>query len=187
MKKYFVGAIVGAILVFGWSAVAHMLMHHHDAAYKQVANQDAAMQSLSQFFTEDGQYMIPSHGPDASPEEQQKFMENMNGKPWAMVVYHTKWNNDMGMSMARSFATAFLCVLIFIFLLGKAPGGFGTVFMKGLGLGFLAFLYVWYNQNIWMQLPWEVIQGELIDLLASWGLCGLWLGWWLNRTTPRKY
>jgi hypothetical protein len=32
-----------------------------------------------------------------------------------------------------------------------------------------------------MQTPWDVIKGELIDLLVAWGLCGLWLGWWLNR------
>ena len=30
--------------------------------------------------------------------------------------------------------------------------------------------------------------GELIDGLVAWGLCGAWLGLWLNRpsNTPRK-
>ena len=187
MKKYLVGALVGSILVFGWQSVAHMFLHHHDAGYKTVPNSEEAIATLSQTFTADGQYFIPYHEANATQEEQQKYWDAREGKPWAQVVYHTAWKNDMPTSIIRSFVTAFLCVLIFIWLLGKTPGSFFTVFLKSIGLGLTAFLLVWYNQNIWMKIPWEVIQGELIDLSVSWALCGLWLGYWLNRITPRKY
>jgi hypothetical protein len=139
--------------------------------------------TLSGIFKEEGQYLIPRSEANASEEDEQKYMEALKGKPWALVTYHPSYENDMGMSAFRGFTTALLSVLIFIWLIGRNPGNLGTVFLKGVGVGFLMFLFVYYNQNIWMQTPWSVIRGELIDLLVAWGLCGLWLGWWLNRTS----
>lgn len=181
MKRIIIGSLVGAILVFGWQSVAHMFMHHHDSAYKPAANQENVIASLSTMFKEEGQYLVPRPQPNASEEDMQKYDESMKGKPWAMVVYHPSYENNMGSAILRSFTTALLCVALFIWILGRNPGSFSTIFLKSLGIGFFAYLFVWYNQNIWMQTPWDVTKGELIDLLVAWGLCGLWLGWWLNR------
>jgi hypothetical protein len=186
MKKAIIGALVGAILVFGWQAVSHMFLHHHDGAYKQVANQENVIQTLSGIFKEDGQYLIPRSNPGASQEETARFEEGMQGKPWAMVTYHAAEKSDMGMAAARSYTTAFLSVLIFILLMGKNHGNFLSIFFKSFGIAFFVFLFVYYNSNIWLQTPWEVIRPELIDLLVAWGLAGIWLGWWLNRVRERR-
>lgn len=188
MKKVLIGTLVGAILVFGWQAVAHMAMHHHDAGYKPSANDEAVLNALSANMKDEGQYYVPAINMNATAEEQQKLMESRKGKPWAIIAYHPSFDEDMGSSILRSFVTALLCVAIFIALMGRYPGNFLSVFLKGLGIGFFSFMFIWYNQNIWMQTPWSVISGELIDNLVAWGLCGLWLGWWLNRApnAPRK-
>jgi hypothetical protein len=186
MKRYIIGALVGALLVFGWQTVGHLLFRYHDAGLKQVANQENVINTLSGLFTEEGQYLIPRSPSNASQEEMAKFSETIKGKPWAIVTYHTSYNNNMGLAIVRSFVTAFICVLLFIAILGRNAGSFSSVFFKGLGIGALMFLFVWYNNDIWFQTPWEFIRGELIDLLVAWGLCGLWLGWWLNRRT-KKY
>ena len=189
MKKLIIGSLVGAVLLFGWQAVAHMFMHHHDAAYKQVPNEAAVLSALSSI-QQEGQYMVPGMDMNASQEEMQKADEAMRGKPWAMITYHPVYEADMAVSSIRSFVTALLCVLIFIAIVGTHQRSFGRVFLKALGLGFLTWMLVWYNQNIWMQTPWDVIRGELIDLLAGWALVGLWLGWYLTRNTngsAKKY
>jgi hypothetical protein len=186
MKKAIIGALVGAILVFGWQAVSHMFLHHHDPAYKQVADQDKVLQTLSGLFKEDGQYLVPRSNPNASQEEMAKYNEGMKGKPFALVTYHAADKSDMGMSAVRSFTTAFLSVLIFILLIGKNPGSFLNVFIKSIGIAVFVFLFVYYNSNIWLQTPWEVIRPELLDLLAAWGLCGIWLGWWLSKGRERR-
>ncbi len=183
MKRALIGALVGAILVFGWQSIAHVAMHHHDAAYKNIPNEANVLSALTGTLKEEGQYLVPGINPNATPEEEERYMKESEGKPWALITYHPTYNNNMGMAAFRSFFTAFLCVLLFIWIMGKSPGTFSTVLLKSLGIGFFAFLFVWYNQNIWLQTPWDVIKGELIDLLVAWGLCGLWLGWWLNRTT----
>lgn len=92
----------------------------------------------------------------------------------------------MAMASVRSFTTAFLAVLIFILILGRNPGNFIEVFFKGVGLAALIFLFVYYNSNIWLQTPWDVIEPELIDLGAAWGLCGIWLGWWLPKRREKS-
>ena len=179
MKKAIIGALVGAVLVFGWQAVSHMFLHHHDASLKQIPDQENAINTLSQIFKEDGQYLVPRSNPTASQEEMAKFNEGMKGKPWALITYHTSDDTDMAMSAIRSFTTAFFCVLIFIWLINKTNTTFSAIFLRSLGLSILIFLFVWYNSNIWMQTPWEVLRAELIDLVVAWGLCGIWLGAWL--------
>src|SRR5688500_4876454 len=136
MIKTLVGALVGAILVFGWQSVANTSMHHHDAAYRNVANAESVIGTLSQTFKEEGQYVVPMPDHNATTEEQEKYTENMKGKPWAQIVYHPSYDINMGTSIMRSFTTAFLCVLIFIFILGRNPGSFSSILLKSLGLGF---------------------------------------------------
>ena len=183
MKKLIIGSLVGALLLFGWQAIAHMFMHHHDVAYKQVPNEAAVLTALSSSIQQEGQYMVPGMDMNATQEEMQKADEAMRGKPWALITYHPVYESDMAVSSIRSFVTALLCVMIFVGLIGIHQRSFVGVFLKALGLGFLTWMLVWYNQNIWMQTPWDVIKGEGIDLLAGWALVGLWLGWYLTRPT----
>jgi hypothetical protein len=186
MKRYLIGSLVGAILVFGWQSVAHMFMHHHDAAYMPVPNQESVINSLSTMFKEEGQYLIPRSDPNASEEEMQKYDEGMKGKPWAMVTYHPSYENNMGTAILRSFVTALISVLLFIWIMGRNQDDRKSIFLKCIAYGFAMFMFVWYNQNIWMQTPWDVLKGELIDLLVAWGLCGAWLSWYLRRKESRK-
>jgi hypothetical protein len=186
MKKAIVGALVGAILVFGWQAISHMFLRYHDSAYRQVARQDDLINSLSGFFKEDGQYLVPRSNPNTSQEEMAKYDEGMKGKPFALITYHAADKSNMGVSAIRSYTTAFLSILIFISILGNNPGSAASVFIKCIGIAVFVFLFVYYNSNIWLQTPWDVIRPELIDLLAAWGLCGIWLGWWLTRRRERR-
>ena len=94
MKKAIIGAFVGAILVFGWQSVAHTVMHHHDAGYKTVPNQDSVIAGFTSIFKEEGQYFVPMIDLKATSEEKEKWMKSMEGKPWAMVVYHSAKNTD---------------------------------------------------------------------------------------------
>lgn len=81
MKKVLIGTLVGAILVFGWQAVAIMAMHYHDAKYAAPANDGAVLTVLSTNIMEEGQYFVPAINMKASAEEKQKFADGMKGKP----------------------------------------------------------------------------------------------------------
>ena len=81
MKKVLIGTLVGAILVFGWQAVAHMALRHHDAEYKPSANDEAVLNALSANMKEEGQYYFPAINMNATQEEQQKLTNSRKGKP----------------------------------------------------------------------------------------------------------
>lgn len=181
MKKTIIATLVGAIIIFAWQSVAWVLLKHHDAAYKQVANQDSVMNSLNSFFTEEGQYVIPRADANASQKDQAEFTEKNIGKPWALVTYHKAYKGDMNAALVRGFLISLVCVGLFVWLIGNNPGNMLTIIMKSIGVGLFAFLFVWYNGHNWFDTPWSVLHGELLDLVVGWGLCGIWLGWWLNK------
>lgn len=181
MKKTFIAVIVGAIIIFAWQSIAWVMLQHHDTAFKQVANQDSVISNLTSIFKENGQYLVPRADVNASQKEQAEMTEKNIGKPWALVTYHKSYKGDMNAALIRGFLISLVCVWILVWLMGNNPGTFLTVTFKSIGIGLFAFLFVWYNGHNWFDTPWAVLHGELIDLVVGWGLCGIWLGWWLNK------
>ena len=188
MKTILIGSFVGAIILFGWQAISWTSTGIHDEAYKYVPNQDQLLQSLSSQLPGEGQYMIPRSKPGVSQEEEMKYNESMQGKPYAIVTYIPSYNYSMSMPMIRGFLTCFICVLLVCLVLRRFDPmyrNYISVFTSVLTFGVVSFLYIWYNQHNWFQTPWDFLWGELIDNLVSWGLCGVWLGWWYSRNNRR--
>jgi hypothetical protein len=46
-------------------------------------------------------------------------------------------------------------------------------------IGLAGYLFIPFANKVWFQAPG--LKTNVIDTLLSWGLCGIWLGWWLNR------
>ncbi|MGZ8516702.1 MAG: hypothetical protein ACXWWD_05100 [Chitinophagaceae bacterium] len=180
MKKYFVGSLIGAILIFAWQSLSWMVLGVHDDGMKFNPAQKEIMDVISANTTEDGFYMLPSA---ATQKEQETMMKEMEGKPWASVIYHKAYNGDMTMRMIRAFLVDIFLVISLIYILTR--GGITPVprrvFAGSVAFGLAFFLWSPYMGHIWFDLPWHMIKGDLIDALAAWALCGVWLAWWLNR------
>lgn len=182
MKKLIIGALVGSLIVFGWSTLSWTMLQLHDPEYKQAPNQDAVISSLSSQLTEEGQYYIPRANSNASQKEMQDFQKRMidEKKPWAVVTYHKEYNSDMTMNIIRGFLTTLVALLLICWVLIKqSPSSFGTTFMSCLFIGIAGYLFIPYSMHIWFQTPGAMSQ--FIDVLVAYGVCGIWLGWWLNR------
>src|SRR5256885_15260227 len=95
MKKWVIGSIVGAILLFAWQFVSWSAAGLHEKEFKYTSSQDQLMNTLSASIKEDGQYLLPQAAPGATMQEKQKQMEQLNGKPYAMIVYKSSYNTDM--------------------------------------------------------------------------------------------
>jgi hypothetical protein len=177
MKKLIIGGLVGGILVFAWQSLSWTILNLHAAEYKQAPNQDAVIGSLGQL--EEGQYMIPRVNDNASTKEMEDFQKSMEGKPWAVVNYHKSYDIDMTMNIIRGLIVAIVAAFFVCWVLMKQTSTFGTTFISSLLIGVAGYLYIPYSGHIWFQNPGATT--HLIDAIVSWGLCGLWLGWWLNR------
>lgn len=180
MKRTLVAALVGAVIIFGWQSVSWMLLPFHHNAYIYTPEEENLLGTLSSTLQQEGTYLLPGMKPGTSQEKQMEKNKQMEGKPWAQITYHKSFKYDMVGTMARGFLIALIAVWIVCWLV-KGINGFSNIFIRSLMIGFLMWLFVWYNQRNWFELSWPEVYAELIDCVAAWGLCGIWLGWWLNR------
>lgn len=182
MKKIIIATLVGGILLFCWQGLSWMVMGIHEKAYKYTPAQDTLLKALSSSLTEEGQYSLPNVPPGTARDKMQEIGKTWEGKPWAMVTYHKAYNMDMAKPIIRGLLICMVCVWLCCIVIGRmGTKSFASVFSTALIFGIISFLFVWYNGHNWMHTPWGVIQGELIDDLAAWGLVGIWLGWLYGR------
>jgi hypothetical protein len=182
MKKWLVGSLVGAILLFVLQFLSWGVTGLHDKEYKYHPQQDQITSALSAIIKEDGQYMVPRDAPGSTAEEHEKAMEAMKGKPWAVINYKSSFEDNMVMAMVRGFLVDVAIVLLLIYVLDRRtlPAAKGA-YPLTLAIGFIAWLWHPYTQHIWFQTPTAVITGALIDWFVAFSILGLWLGFWLKR------
>lgn len=182
MKKWLIGSLVGAILVFAWQFLSWSMLGIHDGEAKYTASQDSIISYLSATLKEDGVYMLPTVPPGSSMEAGQELGEKMHGKPWATVMYKNAYNHDMVRPMIRGFLIDLFLVFTLIYVLTRAgtPSSM-RIFAGSVAVGLFTWLLGPYTAHNWFQIPMEAATGHLIDAVVAWGAVGLWLGWWLNR------
>ena len=183
MKKSIVGSIVGGLLIFIWQTVSWTVLDLHRPVQDYTAKQDTIMGFLNSQLSKDGGYIMPGLPPGSTNEEMMKNGEKAYGKPWATVQYHTKYTftmNDMYMNMFRGLVATIVMVWLLCWILGKWNKlSFVNIFIACIFTGLIVFINQPYNTYIWYKI--FDVRAHLIDALASWGLCGIWLGWWLKR------
>ena len=176
MSKQLIGALVGALLLFIWQFLSWSMLNIHSAEQTYTPNQDKIIEALSANLDADGMYQIPYPAPG---EDHEAFQQKMEGKPWATVNFHQKWELNFGMNLFRGFAIDFAAVFLLVWMLMKFErNDMVTSVMASMAVGLIGYFSIIYLNHIWYKIP---TMGYLIDAVASWGLVGAWLGWWLNR------
>ncbi|HET9745812.1 MAG TPA: hypothetical protein VFP97_08870 [Chitinophagaceae bacterium] len=182
MKKWLLGSLVGAIIVFLCQFLSWTILPVHQGEAKYTPAQNDVLNAIRNSIKEDGMYMMPTTPPDASMDEREKLMKDMDGQPWATVIYRSAYESDMVMPMIRGFLIDWFLVFTLIYILtrGGVPTKIRTL-AGSVAVGLFTFLAGPYMMHNWFQTPTEAYIGHFIDAIVIWGLCGLWLGWWLNR------
>lgn len=180
MKKHLIAAAVGGIIIFLWQFLSFAALDLHRVEQQYTPKQDTIMSFLRSHLSE-GKYFLPTLPEGASAEEQQRLNEQMNGKDWAIVDYHARFNSSMPLNMARGLLVNMLMIYLMVWILqrGGSRHSFTTIFLSTLFVGLISFLNSPYTNFIWYQSPgiWQ----EFMDAVVAWGATGLWLGWWLRR------
>src|SRR5688572_12529565 len=124
MKKILIGGLVGGILLFAWQTISYAVANLHDKGQQYTSKQDSILQFLNNSGLEEGTYFMPRLQNENSSEEKEKFMKEVDGKPWAQLSYYKAWNMNMGMNMARGALTNIIivCLLAWIFSKMAAQG-----------------------------------------------------------------
>ncbi|MBK6930375.1 MAG: hypothetical protein IPH12_05715 [Saprospirales bacterium] len=178
MKNQLIATLVAAILLFVWQFLSWAALNIHGDEYQYTEKQDTILQMLNREL-QPGSYMMPQPAPGSTPEQQKAFMESSEGKPWAMVSYHSSFHGSMAMNMIRGFAVDLVAAYLLIWLLLKITNlDFKTALLSSLAVGAIAYLTIPYLNSIWFE---NNTLAYLIDWVGQWGLVGAWLGWWLPK------
>lgn len=180
MKKTILGAIVGGILIFIWQFLSWTVLDLHRPANEYTPRQAEILSYLSSQLPEEGGYFLPNLPKNASMEDQEKYMQECAGKPWAQVFYHKSMDASMGMNMLINLIVNIIMVWLFCWILsGFNINSFSKTFLAALFTGLIVFIHGHYATHIWYETfdTWA----HLTDYIVSWGLVGIWLGWLWNR------
>ncbi len=179
MKKTLIATIVGALILFIWQFLSWAMLNIHQSQMSYTPQQDQILDALNTANLEEGTYFLPNVPPGTSSEDAAAQMEGREGNPWAIVSYRQDLKMAMGMNMFRAFIGNFVAIWILCWFLMKIPGlDLKTSLYVCIGVGLIGYLTINYLNSIWFEnnsIP------DLIDAVVSWGLVGLWLGWWLPR------
>jgi hypothetical protein len=180
MKKILVGSLVGGLLIFIWQFLTFAALDLHYADHQYTDKQDVIMNALKEQQLPEGGYFLPSLPKTATKAEYEEYGKWIDGKPWATIHYHNAMNMSMGMNMARGYLVDVIIVALLCWmLLRMRPLSMGRVLTASIFTGLIVFLNGVYTGHIWYQFFDTSVY--LLDALVSWGLVGLWLGWWMPR------
>ena len=181
MKKLIVGALVGGIIAFAWQTASHTFLDLHYAAERHSPKQDTVLAFLQSIGMEEGNYLLPRLPQGASAEEMEAFTGMLAGKPWATLSYRQAWDADMGSNILRGFlSTILMAGLLTWIVMQMASPAYMTVVLACVFVGLVGFVTFPYAAHVWYRVG--SVRADLADAVMMWGLCGLWLGWWVRRT-----
>jgi hypothetical protein len=126
MKRIFLAALLGAIAMFIWTAIAHMALPLGEAGIREIPNEAAVLGAMQSSITDEaGLYFFPGLGlgPKPSREAKHEAMKHMDEKlarhPSGLLLYHPAGSRPFVMArhLSAEFVTEFLEALLVVYLL----------------------------------------------------------------------
>jgi hypothetical protein len=181
MKSLTLGALLGGLVVFAWSAVSWMVLTWHNPTMNSFANEAAVAQVLMENAPTGGMYWLPGMpaGYDKMKGDEKKaadaaMEERMKTLPFFYGVVQPRANFDMGRQMGASILFDILAALLITGLVMKTGGMsyLGRVMFivtVALAAGVIAVVpnWVWWHFGT----GWTVV--GLADIVIAWFLSGL--------------
>jgi hypothetical protein len=124
--RIFIAGILGGIVMFIWTSIAHMFLPLGEAGIRELPNEAAVVDALkSNLGDSRGLYIFPGSGlgPEASREARHEAMKQMGDKlasgPSGILMYHPVRPLNMPRLLGIEFATEVLEAILLVFLLAS--------------------------------------------------------------------
>jgi hypothetical protein len=136
MKRIFLAALLGAIAMFIWTAIAHMALPLGEAGIREIPNEAAVLGAMqSNIAKKNGLFVFPGFGlgPNPSREARHEAMKHMDEKlaqhPSGILLYHPAGSRPLNMVrwLSIEFMTELAEAFLVVFLLAQTRlTNFGT-------------------------------------------------------------
>ena len=137
-----IAGIIGGLVIFLWSALAHTVLPFGEAGFKVPAQQEAVLDALAQSTAGEGVYMYPSMEMEQYRDEalSAAFEQRSRDKPYAFVIYQpggNPVNQDMAPALGKQFANDILAALVAAAILAMGAWTFRQRVLVAGALGLL--------------------------------------------------
>jgi hypothetical protein len=179
MKKILIAGILGGIVAFLWSSVAHMVLPTGTMGIQSLPNEEAVTTAMKQAIPEPGFYYFP--GMDMSrqltPEEEKAWAAKYAAGPVGILVYHPVGGTPMSARMLLvELLSDVLAGLVLAWVLSLAALSIGKRAAAGALLGLFAWLSLSVSMWNWFGFPDAYLVSEGLDQVIGWLLAALVMG-----------
>jgi hypothetical protein len=189
MKKVLLPGILGGLLVFVWSAFAHMVLPIGQMGLKTIPNnEDAVLTAMKNNIQQPGLYFMPGYDMGRKPTEaeQTAFMAKYEAGPTAFLVYNPTGESVMSPGqLIRQALFQILGGLIAAFIISTTVA---SLTMRGIMVALMG-LFAWLAFGAphwnWYRFPAAFTIGEGLDRVIGWLLGGLLIAWMIQRAEKK--
>lgn len=194
MMRIFLAGLLGAIAMFAWSFVAHMVLPLGEYGISEIPNESSVTSTLvSNLGEKRGFYYFPGTGlgPEASHADRKAAMERVASeyetKPSGVIIYRPPGYPFLfGKWLAREFILELIESLLAAFLLAQTVlssylkrAGFVTI------IGVIAAVTTNMSYWNWYGFPRGYTAGYMLTQMIGFLCAGLVVALILKNTTPR--
>lgn len=189
MKKVLLPGILGGLLVFIWSAIAHMALPIGAMGVNGIPNnEDALLTAMKSNIQQPGIYLMPGMDMSGKPTnaELNAVYAKAEAGPTAFLVYHPTGEKVMTPGqLIRQALFQILGGLIAAFIISATVTSLTTraVMVTLMGLfAWLAYSAPYWN---WYRFPVAFTIGEGLDRVIGWLLGGFLIAWLIQRAEKK--
>ncbi|HEV2047341.1 MAG TPA: hypothetical protein VGQ95_12190 [Chthoniobacterales bacterium] len=192
--KILLAGILGGIVMFIWTSIAHMFLPLGHAGISEIPNEQTVLAAMqSSIGEQSGFYFFPGPGlgPNPTRQERSEAMKHVQEKlatnPSGLLVYHPSGTPfAFGKSLGTEFATELIEAILAVFLLaqtliGSFAGRVGFVFVTGI-LAAIATNVSYWN---WYGFPCVYTASYMSIQIIGFLCVGIVAGLMLRKSAPQ--
>jgi len=174
MKKWLIATLAGAVTIFVWGGISHMVLLK-GIGFTRMSNEQRIVSTLRSSLPGDGLYFFPSIDLRGNPtrEEQAAWEARFREGPTGMIIYHAAGDAPVSpKKLSVQFVSDVLAAGIVSYLLSLTVATYWKrVELVGLlgAFGLFAISSIYWN---WYGFPDAFFVAQGVDMIFGWSLAG---------------
>jgi hypothetical protein len=174
-KQNILATVLGAIVLFVWSAIAWMVIPWPGEPLRSFANEAAVEAAITANATQPGNYILPNpHRPGLTTEQSNTLADKMMRGPMMFAAIRLGPMRPFPLLMVLQFLIQFVSALIATFLVtNTAALSYGQRVLFVTLCGVLIFVGGKLDEWVWWSFSSAYTLIELVAIVIGWILAGL--------------
>jgi len=190
MKKILLSGILGGLVAFIWSAIAHMnpVTGQMGLSMMNAKEEDTVMAALKSGLSQPGLYFFPVCDMSKMTKEQKAvWIAKCKAGPVGFLLYDPNGSDPMDMTqqLVVEFLATVLCGLIAASILSATVGSLRCRATMVAMMGLFTWLALSISQWTWYHFPFSFIALDAIDQVIGWLLAGFLMAKMIKPAQPQ--